>query len=78
MCSAAYVLIHTFKTQGLRGRAWSRSQFDQIQLRLLKVGARIEEWKTKVIFHFPSAFPLKAVYARVVANLSGGELCRSP
>jgi hypothetical protein len=76
--SAAYVLMHTFKTQGLRGTAWSRSQFDQIQLRLLKVGARIEEWKTKVTFHFPSAFPLKAVYARVVANLSGGELCRSP
>jgi hypothetical protein len=76
--SAAYVLMHTFKTQGLRGTAWSRSQFDQIQLRLLKVGARIEEWKTKVTFYFPSAFPLKAVYARVVANLSGGELCRSP
>jgi Transposase DDE domain group 1 len=76
--SAAYVFMHTFKTQGLRGTAWSRSQFDQIQLRLLKVGARIEEWKTKVTFHFPSALPLKAVYARVVANLSGGELCRSP
>jgi hypothetical protein len=76
--SAAYVLMHTFKTQGLRGTAWSRCQFDQIQLRLLKVGARIEELKTKVTFHFPSAFPLKAVYARVVANLSGVKLCRSP
>jgi Transposase DDE domain group 1 len=76
--SAAYVLMPTFKTQGLRGTAWSRSQFDQIQLRLLKVGARIEEWKTKVTFHFPSAFPLKVVYARVVTNVSRGELCRSP
>ena len=76
--SAAYVLMHTFKTRGLRGTAWSRSQFDQIQLRLLKVGARIEELKTKITFHFPSAFPLKAVYARVVANLSGVKLCRSP
>ena len=76
--SAAYVLMHTFKTQGLRGTAWSRSQFDQIQLRLLKVGARIEELKTKVTFHFPSAFPLKTVYARVVANVSGVQLCRSP
>jgi hypothetical protein len=76
--SAAYVLMHTFKTQGLQGTAWSRCQFDQIQLRLLKVGARIEELKTKVTFHFPSAFPLKAVYARVMANLSGVKLCRSP
>jgi hypothetical protein len=66
------------RTQGLRGTAWSRAQFDQIQLRVLKVGARIEELKTKVSFHFPSAFPLKEVYARVVANLSGMELCRSP
>jgi hypothetical protein len=76
--SAAYVLMHTLKTKGLRGTAWSRAQFDQIQLRVLKVGARIEEWKTKVTFHFPSAFPLKEVYVKVVANLCGQEPCRSP
>ncbi len=76
--SAAYVLMHTFRTKGLRGTAWSRAQFDQMQLRLLKVGARIEELKTKVTVHFPSAFPLKAVYAKVVANLSHPEPWRSP
>ena len=76
--SAAYMLMHTLKTQGLRGTAWSRAQFDQIQLRVLKVGVRIEELKTKVSCHFPSAFPLKEVYARVLANLSSMELCRSP
>jgi hypothetical protein len=76
--SAAYVLIHTLKVTGLQGTAWSRAQFDQIQLRILKIGARIEEWKTKVAFHFPSAFPLKEVYAKVVANLGGKEPCRSP
>jgi Transposase DDE domain group 1 len=76
--SAAYVLMHQLKTKGLQGTAWSRAQFDQIQLRVLKVGARVEELKTKIRFHFPSSFPLKALYARVVANLSGVELCRSP
>jgi hypothetical protein len=76
--SAAYVLIHTLRTQGLRGTAWSRAQFDQIQLRILKVGTRIEELKTKIRWHFPSSFPLQAVYARVLANLSSLELCRSP
>ncbi|HWN09084.1 MAG TPA: IS1380 family transposase [Pyrinomonadaceae bacterium] len=76
--SAAYVLMHNLRTIGLRGTAWSRAQFDQIQLRVLKVGARIEEWKTRVRFHFPSSFPLKEVYARVMANLSEGRLCRSP
>jgi len=76
--SAAYVLMHSFRSIGLQGTAWSRSQFDQIQLRLLKVGARVEELKTKVTFHFPSSFPLKRVYQRVMANLSAPQPCRSP
>lgn len=76
--SAAYVLMHTLRTKGLQGTAWSRAQFDQIQLRVLKIGVRVEELKTKIRFHFPSSFPLKAVYARVLANLSSMELCRSP
>jgi hypothetical protein len=77
--SAAYVLMHTLRTQGLRGTAWSRAQFDQIQLRVLKVGARIEELKTKIRFHFPSSFPLQGVYERIVSNLSRPDpLCQSP
>jgi hypothetical protein len=76
--SAAYVLMHTLRTKGLRGTAWGKAQFDQIQLRLLKVGARVEELKTKVNFHFPSAFPLKELYETVLGNLSRTELCRSP
>ena len=76
--SAAYVLMHTLRTKGLRGAAWSRAPFDQIQLRILKVGARVEELKTKTRFHFPSSFPLQEIYARVMANLSRVDLCRSP
>jgi hypothetical protein len=77
--SAAYVLMHAFRTTGLQGTAWSRAQFDQIQLRVLKVGARIEEWKTKIRFHFPSSFPLKGVYERIVSNLSRpAPQCQSP
>jgi len=76
--SAAYVLMHHLRAIGLQGSDWSRAQFDQIQLRMLKVGARVEELKTKIRFHFPSSFPLKAVYARVLANLCGIEPCRSP
>jgi hypothetical protein len=76
--SAAYVLMHNLRTKGLRGTVWSRSQFNRIQLRVLKVGVRIEELKTKITFHFPSSFPLKDVYAKIVANLSEKEWCRSP
>jgi len=76
--SAAYMLMHHLRAIGLQGSDWHRAQFDQIQLRMLKVGARVEELKTIIRFHFPSSFPLKAVYARVLANLSGIALCRSP
>jgi hypothetical protein len=76
--SAAYVLMHTLRTQGLRGTAWAKAQFDQMQIRILKVGARIEELKTKVMFHFPSSFPLTGLYTRVLTNLSRSQLCRSP
>ena len=76
--SAAYVLMHTLRTIGLQGTAWCKAQFNQIQLRLLKVGVRIDELKTKVTFHFPSAFPLKEVYETILSNLSRGEPCRSP
>jgi hypothetical protein len=76
--SAAYVLMHTLRSTGLRGTAWSRAQFNRIQIRLLKVGARVDELKTKVMFHFPSSFPLQEVYETVLANLSQIKLCRSP
>ena len=77
--SAAYMLMHHLRTIGLRGTAWSRAQFDQLQLRVLKVGVRVEEWKTKIRFHFPTSFPLKGVYERIVSNLSRPDpLCQSP
>jgi hypothetical protein len=76
--SAAYMLMHYFRTIGLQGTEWSRAQFDQLQLRVLKVGARVEELKTKIRFHFPTSFPLKALYARVLATLRGMERCQSP
>jgi hypothetical protein len=76
--SAAYMLMHHFRTIALQGTQWSRAQFDQLQLRVLKVGARVEEWKTKIRFHFPTSFPLKALYARVLVTLRGMERGQSP
>ena len=76
--SAAYVLMHTLRTTGLRGTAWAKAQFDQIQIRILKVGARVDELKTKVRFHFPSSFPLQALYQTVVTTLCNTEFGQSP
>jgi hypothetical protein len=76
--SAAYVLMHALRTTGLRGTAWAKAQFDQMQIRILKVGARVEELKTKVRFHFPSSFPLQELYETAVTKLSKTECGRSP
>ena len=60
--SAAYVLLHTLSVDGLQKIGWQPVQFNTLQNRILKVGAKVQEWKTKVQFHFPTSFPLKRVF----------------
>ena len=54
--SLAYVLLHEIKHRGMRGTQWAKSNFDTIQLRVLKVGARVREQATKVRFHLPTSY----------------------
>jgi hypothetical protein len=68
--SAAYVLLHTLAERGLGGTEWARAQFNTLQNRILKVGARVHELVTKVKFHFPTSFPLKDLFATILYNLS--------
>ena len=68
--SAAYVLLHTIQQIGMRGTQWTTSNFDTIQLRMLKVGARVREQATKVRFHFSTSYPLKDLMRTVVFNLN--------
>ena len=55
--------------KALQATQWEQAYFDTLQKRLLKVGARVEELRTKVKFHFPSSFPLKQVYGYMLARL---------
>lgn len=64
--SAAYVLLHTLSEYGLQRVGWQPVQFNTIQNRILKVGAKVQEWKTKIEFHFPTSFPLKRVFAKLL------------
>jgi predicted transcriptional regulator len=64
------VLLHRLQEIGLKGLELARAQFDTIQKKVLKVGARVRELVTKIKFHFPTSFPLKEVFARIVFNLS--------
>jgi len=68
--SAAYVLLHTLSEYGLQKLGWQPVQFNTIQNRILKVGAKVQEWKTKVEFHFPTSFPLKRVFVRLLYHLT--------
>ena len=49
--------------------SWRVAQFDTLRLRLLKIAARVVEWKTKLMVHLPSAFPDKAILRLVLDRL---------
>ncbi|MDD2599323.1 MAG: IS1380 family transposase [Kiritimatiellae bacterium] len=67
--SAAYVLMHAFRSNLLRGSEFATAQFDTIRLRLLKIGARVEVGKTFIRFHFPDSYPLQPLLRRASAML---------
>ena len=67
--SAAYVLLHAIKHIGMQGTQWTTSNFDTIQLRVPKIGARVREQATRIRFHFPTSYPLKDLMKTIVLNL---------
>jgi hypothetical protein len=54
--SAAYVVMHYIRSVRLKGTRLAYAQFDTIRLRLLKIGTRVENGKTRILLHFPKAF----------------------
>lgn len=62
--SAAYVIMHGMRDTLLRGTQWATATFQTIQLRLLKVAARVETGKTYCRFHMPETCPTAAIYER--------------
>ncbi len=68
--SAAYVLLHSLKTTILQHTRFSRASIQTIRLRVLKIGARIREWKTRITVELPTNFPLQALITRSFGILS--------
>lgn len=54
--SAAYVLIHTLQSEVLQDTEFCKVTMKTIQLKLIKVAARVRILKTKVIINLPSVF----------------------
>jgi len=69
--SAAYVLLHTFRRLHLRGSQWAHAQFDTIRLKLIKIGARVRQLKTRIKIHLPSSFPYKQELQKIWLSCYG-------
>jgi hypothetical protein len=67
--SAAYILLHTFRSTTLKSTALAHAQFDTLRLRLLKIGARVQILKTKIVFHLPLSYPLNPLLAHCIHTL---------
>lgn len=53
--SAAYVLIHTLKSEVLKGTDLAMATMNTIQLKLFKVAVKVKEMKTRIKLEFPAA-----------------------
>jgi hypothetical protein len=60
--SAAYVLIHTLQNEVLKGTELCKATMKTIQLKLIKVAARVKFLKTKVQIELPVEFNSKRVF----------------
>lgn len=67
--SAAYIVMHTLRSTMLEGTELARAQFDTIRLRLLKIGARVQILKTKIVLHLPLSYPLKPLLTHCMLTL---------
>ncbi len=70
--SMAYILLHAFREKCLQGTDLANAQFDTIRLKLLKVGARIIDLKTKIKIHLATGYPEKSWFYKVYLS------CASP
>jgi hypothetical protein len=75
--AVAYALLNHLRHQALRDTELARGQVSTIRCRLLKIGARVTVSVRRIVVSFSSAFPLQALFARVLANLQG-NLALSP
>jgi hypothetical protein len=68
--SAAYVLLDTLRREVFRGTPWARATMETLQLRLLKLGARVQEWTDRIKISLPSSCPVAPVLRRSLTLLA--------
>lgn len=68
--SAAYVLLDTLRREVLKGTPWAHATMETIQLRLLKLGARVQELTDRIKIALPSSCPVAMVIRRSLTLLA--------
>ena len=68
--SAAYVLLDTLRREVLKGASWARATMETIQLRLFKLGARVQEFTDRIKISLPSSCPVAPVLRRSLTVLA--------
>jgi Transposase DDE domain group 1 len=67
--AGAYWLMWALRNAMPKRSAWRVLQFDTLRLKLIKIAARVEEMKTQVRLHLPSAYPFQAILRTVLVRL---------
>jgi hypothetical protein len=68
--SAAYVLLDTLRREVLRTTQWAAATMETIQIRLLKLGARVHEFQDRIKMSLPSSCPVAPVLRRSLMLLA--------
>jgi hypothetical protein len=68
--AAAYVLLETLRREVLRTTQWASATMETIQLRLLKLGARVQEFQDRIKIALPSSCPVAPVLRRSLTLLT--------
>ena len=62
--SAAYVLLHALKTNVLKTMHWANATMATLRLRLIKIGARVRQLRTRIKVELPSSCPVKSTFSK--------------
>ncbi len=68
--SMAYVLLHTFQKEALRGTEFANASFKTIQNKIIKTAAWVRELKTKVKIELPRCCPTRHLQSNCLEMFS--------
>lgn len=66
MHSAAYILIHTLQNEVLKGTEFCKATMKTIQLKIIKIAARVKILKTKIQIELPKDYAKRCLLEKML------------